>query len=243
MRKLNNFSARECIKWIYYQIVPRKYDPRYCKLSYSQEGEDILLSYFLWDKYWDRSYAGTYLEIGAHHPFRYSNSFLFYSRGWRGVCVDPIPDTKKLWRTYRPKDIFIEAVVSSEVNDRHLPREELVPFVVKHHSELSSLDAEVDISSGDYVAHVSKISLPRIVQDFLCNKSVDFMSIDVEGRELEILRTNDFGQFRPSLLCVEILSTSIELLNERDVHNLLIENDYSLVSKLCNSFIYRDNKL
>ncbi|MDC3410000.1 FkbM family methyltransferase [Alphaproteobacteria bacterium] len=162
--------------------------------------------------------------------------------------MDPLPNTKKLWKKFRPEDVFIEAVVSSKADDLNLRNEtrgggRLTRFVVKHDSELSSLNADLDISSGDYVANVSEISLPRVVKKFLPGQRVDFMSIDVEGHELEILRTNDFSHFRPIFLCVEILSQSIQSLNESSVNKLLTENNYSLISKLSNSFIYRDNEI
>ena len=50
--------------------------------------------------------TGFYVDIGCHHPFRFSNSYLFYKLGWRGICVDPLPGTKALFNKWRPEDIL-----------------------------------------------------------------------------------------------------------------------------------------
>ena len=51
---------------------------------YSQEGEDIVI-----DRYFQHKAKGFYVEVGAHHPFRFSNTYRFYRRGWTGVCIEP----------------------------------------------------------------------------------------------------------------------------------------------------------
>jgi hypothetical protein len=75
----------------------------YSKPSFSQEGEDRLL-----DRYFGNRPTGFYIDVGAHHPHRFSNTYLFYMRGWRGINIDAMPDSMKPFRSMRPRDINLE---------------------------------------------------------------------------------------------------------------------------------------
>ena len=70
----------------------------YGKFAYSQEGEDLVIDRLLKGKR-----NGFYVEVGCHHPHRFSNTFFFYKRGWRGVCIDPLPGTKDLFGRERAR--------------------------------------------------------------------------------------------------------------------------------------------
>ena len=78
--------------------------------SYSQEGEDLILHKIFPDKK-----NGFYVDIGAHHPFRFSNTYYFYRKGWRGVNIDAAPGSMKLFNKYRSRDINIEAAISNKI--------------------------------------------------------------------------------------------------------------------------------
>lgn len=84
------------------------YITRFATKCYSQEGEDLLLSRILGDKK-----DGFYVDVGAHHPFRFSNTYLLYKQGWRGINIDAMPGSMKLFNRFRPRDINIECGVAS----------------------------------------------------------------------------------------------------------------------------------
>lgn len=73
--------------------------------SYSQSYEDLII-----DKYFDYKKNGFYLEIGSYHPKRLSNTYRFYKKGWKGVTVEPNPEVKKIFKKFRPNDIFFTLV-------------------------------------------------------------------------------------------------------------------------------------
>ncbi len=77
--------------------------------SYSQEGEDIAL-----DRLPEGQRQGLYVDVGCHHPFRFSNTYMFYRRGWSGICIDPLPGTRRLFNRWRKRDIVLEAGVSRQ---------------------------------------------------------------------------------------------------------------------------------
>ena len=79
----------------------------YMNPSYSIEGEDRIVRTLLWRKH-DK---GFYVDVGAHHPFRFSNTYLFYTQGWSGINIDATPGSMKAFNKYRPRDINLEVGV------------------------------------------------------------------------------------------------------------------------------------
>ena len=75
----------------------------YAVKSYSQEGEDMVLY-----RIFEKQKSGFYVDIGAYHPKRFSNTYFFYKRGWRGINIEPNPEAIKLFKKYRVGDINLE---------------------------------------------------------------------------------------------------------------------------------------
>src|SRR5262249_5535323 len=84
----------------------------YCQPSYAQEGEDLILSALL--GFPDRKSKGFYVDVGAHHPRRYSNTFLFYLSGWSGINIDAMPGSMTPFQRERPRDTNIEAAIAED---------------------------------------------------------------------------------------------------------------------------------
>jgi len=94
----------------FYVFLRQRYFPKifYRVFSYSQNGEDRAL----W-RYFEGQRDGFYVDIGAHHPFRFSNTYIFYKSGWRGINVDAMPNSMRAFRRYRKHDINIECAVGN----------------------------------------------------------------------------------------------------------------------------------
>ena len=84
----------------------------YRKTSYSQEAEDLLMYKLLKETH--RVSNGFYVDIGAHHPIRFSNTYLFYKMGWHGINIDPIPGMKQQFNFFRPRNINLELGISAD---------------------------------------------------------------------------------------------------------------------------------
>ena len=82
---------------------------KFARKYYSQEGEDCILRVLFQGKE-----TGYYVDVGAHHPYRYSNTAVFYKRGWSGLNIDATPGSMDLFNEHRPRDVNIEAAVSDE---------------------------------------------------------------------------------------------------------------------------------
>ena len=110
-------SAKSLLKSILSSLLPRSlydalrdfknlYITRFATKSYSQEGEDLLLR-----RIFEHQKNGFYVDVGAHHPFRFSNTYLLYKCGWRGINIDAMPGSMRLFRRFRARDINIECGV------------------------------------------------------------------------------------------------------------------------------------
>src|SRR4051812_39740676 len=85
-----------------------RWRPMYGRRWYSQEGEDILLSKLLHDVS-----RGSFVDVGCHHPQRFSNTYHFYRRGWRGINIDPLPGTRRRFAWARPGDVTLEVAIGA----------------------------------------------------------------------------------------------------------------------------------
>ena len=85
-----------------------KWDKYYHK-SWSQEGEDLILA-----RLFENNAKGFYVDVGAHHPKRFSNTYLFYKKGWTGINIDAMPGSMKSFNKLRKRDINIEKPVSDK---------------------------------------------------------------------------------------------------------------------------------
>jgi FkbM family methyltransferase len=193
--------------------------------SYSQHGEDrFVIDFFRGRK------KGFYLDIGASHPFRLSNTYLLYRSGWSGATVEPIPRLGKLHRRWRPRDTLMP--VAAGVKSGALQFFEMTPSV------LSTLDpsvAEGYIANGSAVLSrrytIDVLPINEIVERVNAIAPVDFLSIDVEGLDAEVLGEIDFMRFRPGLICIEANSNAVRQRTEV----LLGQGGYKIVKEIeCN---------
>ncbi len=164
------------------------------KFTYAQEGEDVIARALLPEE------KGTYVEVGAFHPVSISNTYLFYRMGWRGVVVEPVPEVVTLFRRRRPGDVVLECAVSDEEGVRN--------FEIMRAGETNRL-AGAGAASGEggtllRTLEVRCRTLKSILSEhFQEGRTIDFMTIDTEGHDLNVLRSNDWARYRPRLLAVE----------------------------------------
>ena len=209
--------------------------PADSKLSYSQEGEDLIL-----ERIFENKNSGFYIDIGAHHPTRFSNTYLFYLKGWRGLNIDATPGSMLPFNKIRPEDINIEAGVTKEESemDYYLFNEPAL-------NTFSKSRAEFIINHTSYkLLKKEKLKtkpLAKILQEVLPpNKKIDFLTIDVEGLDLEILATNDWKNNRPFIVLAEDLNGSLENINASELFRLMNSLEYSLIARTHNTTFFKD---
>ena len=207
---------------------------RYGQRSYSQEGEDIFLN-----KLFQGRKSGFYVDVGACHPVVYSNTRLFYRRGWRGINIDPSPGFKTLFNRGRPRDTNLEIAIGTS-------RQPLDLYVFEN-GVLNTFDAtqrDICLRNGSKLLGTLPVKVERlddVLGRFLPNgRTIDFMNIDVEASEHDVLSSNDWSRFRPRIVCVEIFRVRIEEMSQHSVGRLLAGAGYEFFAKLDFTSFFRE---
>jgi len=226
MHMLKTISRQILPGWMLRRLkftVLRDYSTR----SYSQEGEDMILR-----RIFEGERKGFYVDIGAHHPKRFSNTYYFYKQGWRGINIDATPGSMRAFNKSRPTDINIEAPVSRtrQTLTFYMFDEPALNGFSKQLSEQRSANGQaykiirtIDIETVTLSEILSK-HLPK-------GQLIDFMSIDVEGLDYDVLLSNDWSRFRPKIILVEIPNRSLEDLFKHEITKLLNSEGYVITSK------------
>lgn len=234
IKKTINYLLSKRLKLFLYNNVGPNF-AFFDKKSFSQEGEDLILERIFQDQN-----RGIYVDIGAHHPFRYSNTFKFYLKGWYGINIDAMPDSMNMFNKFRPRDINIEAAVSD--------KKETLFFYIFNDLALNTFDAEVvklyDNDKNFQLVEKKKIEtqkLSDILENYLKNnEQIDFMNIDVEGLDLSVLHSNNWQKFKPLVILIEILNIdSIIDIQHHEIYKYLYDKDYKLFSRTVNTFIFK----
>lgn len=209
---------------------------RYATVSYAQEGEDIVLR-----RIFGGQESGFYVDIGAHHPHRFSNTYIFYSRGWRGVNIEPNPEIFDLFRKYRARDINVKKGISESIG--------VLNYFMFDEPALNTFDKVLALEYEEQSHKMKKMInvdvcrldmlLEEVVPDGV---AIDFMTIDAEGHDFDVLKSNNWMIFRPRILLVEMLDINLAELNQSDMHKFIVLQGYELIAKTVNTFFYRDLK-
>lgn len=203
--------------------------------SYSQEGEDMVLRSFYEDK---KHYKGFYVDIGAHHPFRFSNTMYFYKKGWRGINVEANPKALKLFKVFRKRDVNLNVGISGD--------KQVLSFYCFNESALNGFSKEVSYernNKNNYkiidTIEVQTYPLAAILAQYLPdNQKIDFLTIDAEGLDFEILKSNNWEKYKPAYILVED-KVDLENLAASEVYVYLKEIGYEWVAKTKRTLFFK----
>ncbi|MGI0480785.1 FkbM family methyltransferase [Geminocystis sp. CENA526] len=208
-------------------------------ICFSQEGEDLVLA-----RFFERQKDGFFVDVGAHHPQRFSNTYMFYLRGWKGINIDPLPHSMDKFNELRPNDINLELAISNN-GERLVYYQFNEPALNGFSPEISK---QRDGLRGEYKiidqTEIQTYKLSEILDKYLPpNQSIDFLSIDVEGLDLEVLKSNNWEKYRPKLILVEDLSRlSLKQMQNSEVFCFLDKLDYEIYAKTVNTLFFIDTK-
>ena len=206
----------------------------------SQFGEDKFI-YNLFEK----NYVGKYLDVGCFHPTKHNNTSLFYKNGWQGINIDLNSLAIDLFNFMRPNDININTAVSSEESEKTLfflsenntqntLSENQLLFLKKHHN---LRDDEI----------IKKIIQTRRLDNILEENNfdnIDFMNLDVEGHELEVLKTINFKKTKVRYICIEMINhNDLSIKNSDQILDLLETNKFEQLKKFDFNYILKNKKL
>ena len=205
----------------------------------SQFGEDKFI-YNLFEK----NYVGKYLDVGCFHPTKHNNTSIFYKNGWQGINIDLNPLTIDLFNFMRPNDININTAISSEESEKTLfflsenntqntLSENQLLFLKKHHN---LRDDEI----------IKKKIQTRRLDDILEENNfhnIDFMNLDVEGHELEVLKTINFKKTKVRYICIEMINhNDLSIKNSDQILDLLETNKFEQLKKFDFNYIFKNKE-
>ena len=169
-----------------------------------------------------------YVDIGCWHPIKASNTYFFHLRKWKGLCIDPNPELKKLYANYRPNDIFINSGIgnSKKPLKYYMLEESSMNTFSYNFIEKNQLETKIK-NIKEVPLHSLKDILDKNLKE---NDRLDFFDVDVEGLDLEVLKTNDWDKYRPKVIVVESDNSIKQDINSELV-KYLESKDYKLIGK------------
>ena len=213
------------------------------KISYSYGGIDSLITNIFKD-----NNDGFYVDIGCGHPIKNNNTYLLNKRGWKGINIDLDEENIDLFNIYRKKDENINIAVSNDNKEVDL-------YFYHSKSAINTISKEAANYQKAKVSSVKKVK-SKTLNEILINSKfkdiqIDFLSIDVEGSELLVLKNFDFKKYSPKVIVVEYLDLSlpkleIKNLNVENVissqlYNLIASNNYTLANILHSDLVFINN--
>ena len=200
----------------------------YSRFHYSQCGEDIVLRQLnfaigLPEK-------GFYIDVGAYHPFEGSNTFVLHQKGWRGINIDPNPRCKPLFDKYRPNDINLSCGISQTggMMKYYMLRASSMNTFSKEKLESLEMLNQVTQTIEVETEPLSLIIKERVPGDV----RIDFLNIDAEGYEMEVLNSIDWNYKQPKIIALEQNNVfSMEEVLKSDAYVFLNRLNYTPVAK------------
>lgn len=212
------------------------FDRNLSNQSFSQCGEDLILKFAFHSL---GVFHPTYLDIGAHHPSKLSNTALFYKSGSRGVNVEPNPQLFREFQAKRTRDINLNIGVSSS-NGR-------LDFYIMNIPELSTFS---EVAAREYITkqfvsierivRVDVVAINELMKEHQPEGGFDLLSIDVEGLDKSIIESIDFSIYRPMAICVETVDFVSGCKTADEMSTIMNDNGYFTYADTFVNTIYFD---
>ena len=198
----------------------------FSKKSYAHTEEDL----FILKKF--KNKKGFYVDVGCHHPTRLNNCHLLYKNGWNGINIDISEFTIKLFNLIRIKDINIKIAVSLKQKKVRFYYDKLISFYISLNKR-KELDRFREINSNTLTKIIDKTKYQ--------NRKIDFLSIDTEGKDFEVLRSLNFKKYDPKYICIEIYSDKNVSFNVKKnlIYKYLIKKNYKLLFNKRENYIFK----
>ena len=228
---IKKFISRESFFYkiyLYYRLI---YKEKYYikRKTYAQWGEDLFIFNYMKKK---KIVNGTYVDLGAFHPIKYSNTCLLFNNGWSGLNIDLNQTAIDYFNIVRPKDNNICCAISNKeekikvfINSIFSP----INTINKKHAKKFNFASKNELS---YTVKAKKFNS-------ICKKKFDFLDIDIEGSDFMVLKSINLKYFKPKLICIEILDINYLI----KIKKYLIKLNYFFIKRKTSSFFFEHRKI
>ena len=209
--------------YFYYQFLKSKFKPR---LAYSHWGVDLIITKLLNSKN-----KGIYIDVGCHHPFLNNHSYLLYKSGWEGINIDIDYNSIDMFNFFRKSDVNIQTAVTNHKGE--------VDLYFYHNRAAKNTISKEFGSNAKEKKKINSDTLNNIIENSkFKNSKIDFVSIDVEGNEMNVLNGFNLKKYKPKLILLEFIIPNKKEFYEKDINEItnsevykfLIKNDYKLIN-------------
>lgn len=192
----------------------------------------------------DRKKNGFYVDIGAHNPVRFSNTYKLFREGWCGINIDPLPGFMDLFSKQRPNDVNLNVGCSQTAGELMY-----YSFEEPAYNTFDKARADTVIENG-YSTLKEKLIVPVerldvILDKYLDNRKIDVLTLDVEKRELDVLESNNWTKYRPKVIVMESLvsvNESLDKIYDDPAVAYVIDKGYIVVAKFSNAVFFKDKQ-
>ena len=209
-----------------------KYRGVFLKKQYSKNKEDQYLK-----KIFKNKNNGTYLDIGAYHPYRFSNTYLLYKKGWSGINVDINKESVDLFNIARPNDTNLNIAIGDKNKMQTF-------YYKKKRHPMNTLNKE--FAKSYFYTKKTPIDKSRIMMrtfDYLIKnlKNIDLLDIDVEGNEYDVIKKINFKKIRFKIILIEHSHFNEKAKkNTKKIKYLLLKKNYKHIKNLGETSVYKN---
>ncbi len=192
---------------------------------YSQDNQD----YIVYNHFFEDIQDGIFCDIGGNHPLNINNTRYFEELGWMGYVFEPLPYMKPLWEEHRKAKLFPFALSDKEGEVTF----SIVKDATGWEDMLSFVKETRDIDYGYETEDI--VVQTRVLKNVFEEEaipSIDYMSIDVEGHELNVLKGIDFKKVQINVLTIENNSSCCGVYGDDTIRKIMFENDYILWGRI-----------
>jgi len=186
----------------------------------------------------ERQSTGFYVDVGAYHPKRFSNTYFFYKKGWSGINIDAMPNSMKIFNEIRPRDINVEKPISL--------KKEILTYYAFNEPALNGFSKKISEARDDlnnykieFTKDIETSTLDNILNEKLPrNQTIDFLSVDVEGLDFDVIQSMNIQKYKPRVILVEIRESTLASIDQDDIYKYLNVAGYELYAKAVNTVIF-----
>ena len=231
-KKLNFFKI---IYFIYQYLKSKKILRK--RSFHSNWGIDMMAEDFFKNKK-----KGFFIDVGCHQPLLNNNTYILYKKGWRGINVDLDFGAIDMFDFFRKEDTNIHAALSNSIDEKNL-------YFFHNRSAVNTLCKETGKNYKE-IKRIKTITLNNIIENSeYKNQEIDFLSIDVEGSEIDVLQGLDFNKYRPKLVVLEFIDHSfkeyyhlkLDIILNSKINKFMETQNYRLVNWIHDDLVYIPN--
>ena len=211
----------------YFYKILKIYRNKKPSLHFGEFGEDIFINRVL-----KNINKGKYVDVGCYHPYKGSLTYKLYDRGWNGINIDISKTSIDLFNISRKKDINLNLAISDFDGETYY----------YENSPINQQNSLIQTNDSQKKIKIQCFTLDTVLK----NKDLeefDFLNIDLEGNELEVLKGFNLKKFKPKLITIENNDLTINEYLESEVCKILIKSDYTLVNKIGVTNFFMPNQL